>query len=109
MPPFSRPRPAPFFGVRCFTASGVELLALRSGAPVLPFFSVREGPDRHRCVVLPALELERSGDLRVDVRRATARMNRALEDIIRAHPEQWMWSHRRFRRSPDLPAGFYAE
>jgi KDO2-lipid IV(A) lauroyltransferase len=99
---------APLFGARCFTAPGVALLALRSGAPVLPFYTVREGPERHRGVVLPELELERSGDLRRDVARATARANQALEEIIRLHPEQWLWSHRRFRRSPDLPADFYA-
>jgi KDO2-lipid IV(A) lauroyltransferase len=99
---------SPFFGARCFTAPGVALLALRSRAPVFPFYSVREGPDRHRCVLLPEIELERTGNLRADVAAGTARMNQALEQIIRSHPEQWMWSHRRFRRSPDLPADFYA-
>jgi KDO2-lipid IV(A) lauroyltransferase len=99
---------APLFGARCYTAPGVALLALRSGAPVLPFYTLREAPDRHRCVVLPELELPRTGDVRADVARATARMNQALEEIIRSHPEQWLWAHRRFRRSPDLPADFYA-
>ena len=99
---------APLFGARCYTAPGVALLALRSGAPVLPFYTVREAPDRHRCFVLPELELPRTGDVRADVAAATARMNQALEEIIRSHPEQWLWAHRRFRRSPDLPRDFYA-
>ena len=38
---------SPFFGARCFTAPGISLLALRSGAPVLPYYTVREQPDRH--------------------------------------------------------------
>jgi len=100
---------APLFGARCFTAPGAALLALRSQAPVLPFYIVREAPDRHRAVILPELELERTGDVRRDVATATARTNESLEAIIRLHPEQWLWSHRRFRRSPDLPADFYAE
>ncbi len=99
---------APLFGARCFTAPGAALLALRSGAPVLPFYIVREGPDQHRAVVLPEIELARTGDIRRDVATATARTNDALESIIRRHPEQWLWAHRRFRRSPDLPADFYA-
>jgi len=99
---------APFFGARCFTAPGVALLALRTGAPVLPFYVVREAPDRHRAVFLPELPLERTGDLRGDVARATALTNQTLETIIRRHPEQWLWAHRRFRRSPDLPRDFYA-
>lgn len=99
---------APLFGARCFTAPGAALLALRSGAPVLPFYIVREAPDRHRAVFLPELVLERTGDVHRDVATATARTNQTLEAIIRLHPEQWLWSHRRFRRSPDLPADFYA-
>ena len=99
---------SPLFGARCFTAPGVALLALRSGAPVLPFYIMREGTDRHRAVVLPELELHRTGDVRRDVATATARTNQVLEEIIRLHPEQWLWAHRRFRRSPDLPADFYA-
>jgi KDO2-lipid IV(A) lauroyltransferase len=99
---------APLFGARCFTAPGVALLALRSRAPVLPFYIVREAADRHRAVLLPELELARTGDVKRDVAAATARTNDVLEAIIRRHPEQWLWSHRRFRRSPDLPADFYA-
>ena len=99
---------APLFGARCFTAPGVALLALRSKAPVLPFYIVREAPDRHRAVFLPELVLERTGDVRRDVATATTRTNEILETIIRLHPEQWLWAHRRFRRSPDLPADFYA-
>ena len=99
---------SPFFGARCFTAPGIALLALRSGAPVLPFYIVRDGPDRHRGVVLPELELERTGDLRRDIATVTARTNQVLESIIRLDPEQWLWAHRRFRRSPDLPRDFYA-
>jgi KDO2-lipid IV(A) lauroyltransferase len=99
---------SPFFGARCFTAPGIALLALRSRAPVLPCYILREGPDRHRGVVLPELEIERTGDLRRDIATATAHTNQVLESIIRRHPEQWLWAHRRFRRSPDLPRNFYA-
>ncbi len=99
---------SPFFGARCFTAPGIALLALRSGAPVLPFYILREAPERHQAVLLPELELNRTGDVRRDVATATARANQVLEDIIRLQPEQWLWAHRRFRRSPDLPADFYA-
>jgi len=98
---------APFFGVRSSTSPGAALLALRSGAPLLPFYLVRLGRDRHRGVFLPPLEFERSGDHRKDVELATARMNQVLEALIRQHPEQWLWGHRRFRHSPDLPGDPY--
>ncbi len=98
---------APFFGYRCWTAAGIATIALRTGAPVLPGYVIREGPERHVVRFEPPLELPRSGDLRRDIAEGTAVMNAALERIIRAYPEQYMWGHRRFRRSPDLPGNPY--
>jgi KDO2-lipid IV(A) lauroyltransferase len=94
---------APLFGKRCSTTASVATFALRTGAPVVPFYTHRVGADHHRAVLLPRLELAPSGDRERDIERATARCNQVLEGIIRAHPEQWMWAHRRFRHSPDLP------
>ena len=98
----------PFFGVRASTSAGVATLAIRSGAPVVPVYALREAPDRHRIVVIPALETPQTGDRRRDARAATRLYNAVFESIIRRHPEHWMWGHRRFRHSPDLPGDPYA-
>ena len=92
----------PLFGARCATSTGVALLALRTGAPVIPVYSVREAPDRHVVRFEPALEFDPSGDRRRDIESLTAGCNAAIESIIRRYPEQYMWGHRRFRYSPDL-------
>jgi Kdo2-lipid IVA lauroyltransferase/acyltransferase len=97
----------PFLGARASTSLGPALLAIRSGAPIVPAYSMRIGPDHHRMVIRPPLEIPDTGDARKDAELLTARCNTALEEIIRAHPEQWMWSHRRFRHSPDLPGDPY--
>ena len=97
----------PFFGVRASTSLGPAVLALRSGAPVVPVYTVREGPDHHRVVIRPPLETPDTGDRRKDAELLTARCNEVFGEIIRAHPQQWMWSHRRFRHSPDLASDPY--
>ncbi len=97
----------PFFGVRVSTSPGPALIALRAGAPIIPGAFVRIGPDRHRMVFRPALEVPDTGDRRRDAELLTASGNAALEVFIRENPEQWMWSHRRFRHSPDLPTDPY--
>ncbi len=97
----------PFFGVRCSTAAGVALFALRTGAPVLPAYMVRDAPDHHVCTLCPPLNVPRSGDTTRDLEEATSAYNRAYEDIIRRHPEQYMWATRRYRHSPDLPTEPY--
>jgi len=97
----------PFFGVRVSTSPGPALIALRAGAPIVPAACVRIGPDRHRLVIRPPLATPDTGDRREDVERLTAQGNAAIEAFIREHPEQWMWSQRRFRYSPDLAVDPY--
>ncbi len=98
----------PLFGVRCSTSAGLATLALRAGAPVIPVYILRDGPDHHQIVILPALEFRPSGDRKRDIEVLTARCNEVLEELIRRHPEQWIWAHRRFRNSPDVPESVYA-
>ena len=93
----------PFFGVRCATTTGAATLALRTGAPVLPAFIMRDAPDHHTLTLGPPLEPPREGDIKDNIEAATAVFNRAYEDMIRQVPEQYMWATRRFRHSPDLP------
>jgi KDO2-lipid IV(A) lauroyltransferase len=97
----------PLFGRRCSTSVGPAALALRAGAPVLPAYVFRDGPDHHRARIEPPLEPPHTRDRERDIVEYSARMNAALERIIRAHPEQYMWAHRRFRHSPDLEGNPY--
>jgi KDO2-lipid IV(A) lauroyltransferase len=94
-----------FFGVPASSNTGLARLALRTGLPVVPAFLVREGRRaRHRIVVGPPLEIQRTGDREADIRENTRRCQRILEDMIRRHPEHWLWVHKRWRtRPPGLP------
>jgi KDO2-lipid IV(A) lauroyltransferase len=83
------------------------LLALRTGAPIIPAYALRDRPDHHVATLEAPIEPPASGDRQADVTELTARCNRAMEAAIRKHPEQWMWAHRRFRHSPDLPDDLY--
>ncbi|TMB49349.1 MAG: lysophospholipid acyltransferase family protein, partial [Deltaproteobacteria bacterium] len=57
-----------FFGVPASTNSGMARIALRTDAPIVPAFIVREGRSaRHRVHVLPILQVERTGDPAEDV------------------------------------------
>ncbi len=90
-----------FFGVPASTNSGMARIALRTDAPIVPAFIVREGRSaRHRVHVLPILEVERSGDPAEDVRRNTQRFTSVFEEMVRRHPEQWLWMHKRWKTRP---------
>lgn len=78
-----------FFGERTTLPAGPAMLALRSGAPLIPlavYFRPRGG---HHAVVRPPIPAERSGRLRDDIGRITQGLARVFEDLIRAAPEQW--------------------
>ena len=100
---------APFFGVRASTSPGVAMLAVRTGAAVCPAYGYRDENGIHRAQILPALKVQLTGDRKADIEQVTAQCNAALEAIIRQHPEQWLWSNRRFRHSPDLVEDGYTD
>jgi len=99
---------APLFGLRCTTTNAVAAIASSNGAAVLCATGRRVGPDEHLIEISPSLSFERTGDEEADIAAATGVCNGALEERIRAHPEQWLWAHRRFRHSPDLEVNPYA-
>ncbi len=103
----SRSVRVPFFGARVPTGRGLATLSLRTGAPVVPFYITRKDFRHSRMVSLPPIEPVTSGSARPDVEVLTERYNRVIEEIVREHPGQYLWSHKRFRHSPDLPRDVY--
>lgn len=90
-----------FFGLTASTTPGPARLAMLSGAPVVPVFLLREGEsDRHRIVVLPPVEMVKSGNREADVLENTRRCNAVIEDVLRRHPDQWIWFHKRWNTRP---------
>lgn len=77
-----------FFGERTRLPGGPALLALRTGAPLVPCAVYFEGDHCH-AIVLPPLDTERRGRLRADVQRVTQDLADALESLIRRAPQQW--------------------
>ncbi|HXZ12380.1 MAG TPA: lysophospholipid acyltransferase family protein [Candidatus Sulfotelmatobacter sp.] len=90
-----------FFGVPAATTSGLARIALRTQAPVVPGFLIwDEQRRRYRLRFEPAVEMVRTGNEDADVRENTARFTKVIEEHIRAHPEQWLWAHKRWKTRP---------
>ncbi len=97
-----------FFGVSASTTSGLARIALRTDAAVVPGFLCWDSTTRkYRLQFGPAVELVRSGDEDVDVVANTGRFTRVIEDYVRAHPDQWLWVHRRWKTRPPGDAPIY--
>jgi KDO2-lipid IV(A) lauroyltransferase len=90
-----------FLGKKAPTMPGLAVMAIRSGAPVVPAFMIRDGFQKHRLVVKKAVELVLTGDMEKDVEVNMQRFTRVLESMIRQYPDQWVWIHRRWERKRD--------
>lgn len=78
-----------FFGERTTLPAGPAMLALRSGAPLIPLAVYFRPHGGHHAVVRPPIPTEREGRLREDIARITQALAHEFEDLIRAAPEQW--------------------
>lgn len=96
----------PFFGRLAGTVAGPALLALRSGAPLLPVFCTRQPDNTYLFEMLPPLVVQPSEDKERDVREIMARITALIEQQIRKHPSQWLWLHNRWKTRP--PEEMYA-
>lgn len=97
-----------FFGLSASTTAGPARLAMMTGAPILPVFLLREGETEiHRLEIQPPVDLVQSGDRDADVVANTQRCTSVIEDIVRRHPEQWIWFHKRWRTRPLGEAELY--
>jgi len=73
-------------------------MALKFGVPVVAAYSYRVGAGfNYRIHIEPIVEMVRTGDADRDLQENTQRIISILEGFVRAHPEQWLWSHRRWR------------
>jgi KDO2-lipid IV(A) lauroyltransferase len=91
-----------FFGRPAATTTIVAALAVKTGSQVLVGESLLLPDGRYRLVYHPPLAFEpREGEARdAAITRLTQQIARLQEDVIREHPEQWLWLHRRWKTQP---------
>ncbi len=91
----------PFFGKRAATTPAPAVVADRTGAPVFLAVALRNPDGTYRTHIEGPYEMEhQGGGAADDVARFTAMLNGRLEALVRAHPEQWFWMHRRWKTRP---------
>jgi KDO2-lipid IV(A) lauroyltransferase len=90
----------PFFGRPASTTPTLGLLAVRTGAAVLPTFSLPNPDGSYRIVYEPVIDWESTGNRDDDVRRLTEHCTAIIERWVRKHPELWLWIHRRWKTQP---------
>jgi KDO2-lipid IV(A) lauroyltransferase len=88
-----------FFGTLTSTTSIPARLAEKTGCALVPAYCLRTSPGRYEIhaekPVVPDTSLPGWEDT------VTRDLNQVLERQILAHPEQWLWGHRRWKDKPE--------
>lgn len=90
-----------FFGMQAATPAGATVLALKTGAAVVPTY-VHLGEDGVQYMnILPEIPMVITGDEDKDLVYNTQVLTKFIEDVIRKYPDQWVWMHERWKTRPE--------
>jgi KDO2-lipid IV(A) lauroyltransferase len=97
-----------FFGKSACTTTGLARVALHTGAAVVPGYAYwDETIQKYRLRFEPPVELIQTGDTERDVFENTQQFAKVIEEIIRKHPDQWVWVHKRWKTRPKGEPALY--
>jgi len=90
-----------FFGKKAHTPAGPVILAARYGVPIIPVFMHLEKNLTYCVKCYEPIEIVNTGNPKADVIINTQKCSDIYEAVIREHPEQWAWFHRRWKTQPN--------
>lgn len=86
-----------FFGRKASTPAGATVLALKTGAAVIPTY-IHLGEDGlQHMYILPEIPMTITGDEEKDIVFNTQVLTNFIEETIRKYPDQWVWMHERWK------------
>lgn len=99
---------APFMGLQARTSPLAAYIAVRHDVPVFPMLCLPTENDRYRLWIGPNLTEDLpEGDVEAKKLEILTRINAVFEDVIRAQPELWNWTLKRWKSRPEVELGRY--
>jgi len=89
-----------FFNRPASMAQGPVVFGSRTQAAILPSFIWRVGADKHIARAGDPFEIKNTGNKENDIRENSQRIANILEEYVRRFPDQWLWSHKRWKSTP---------
>ena len=89
-----------FFGRPAATPVGATVLAMKTGASVVPTYIYLGADWKQHMHILPEVSMQHTGDEESDMVHNTQVLTTLNEQQIRQHPEQWVWMHERWKTKP---------
>jgi KDO2-lipid IV(A) lauroyltransferase len=89
-----------FFGMPAATPVGATVLAMKTGAAIVPTYVYLGSDWKQHMNILPEIPMVITGDDEKDMVYNTQVLTDFTEGVIRQHPEQWVWMHERWKTKP---------
>lgn len=89
-----------FFGMPAATPAGATVLALKTGASVVPSYNYLAEDGKQHQHLFPEIPMQITGNEENDIVYNTQVLTKFIEDKIRKHPDQWVWMHERWKTKP---------
>ncbi|MDP3920682.1 MAG: lysophospholipid acyltransferase family protein [Candidatus Omnitrophota bacterium] len=83
-----------FFGEAASTTAIPARLALKTGCALVPGACIRKASGKYEITIFPELPVSAKTE---DLISVTKGLNHLLEKQIRENPEQWIWTHKRWK------------
>ena len=89
-----------FFGMPAAAPVGASILAMKTGAAIVPTYIYLGGDGLQHMHILPEIAWTEKGNEEDNMIANTQNYTSFIECVIRQHPEQWVWMHERWKTKP---------
>ena len=87
----------PFFNHKALTTTLPAQLALKYNCDIVPVFLYRNKNDTFDMQLHDPISIDRKLNTEVNKLQITINLNKILEEMILKKPEQWIWTHNRWK------------
>ena len=87
----------PFFNEPAHTTTIPAQLALKYNCKLVPIFLERKGEVNFEMTVHEPYEIQKTENVDGDTKNITLEINQIIEKMIINNPNQWLWSHNRWK------------
>jgi len=92
-----------FFGRKARTPVGPVILALKLDVPIVPMAVIQTREGNYKIFVQEEIKPQAGRTKEENIYHLTQKCTEFLEQVIREYPDQWVWMHKRWLRTPDNP------
>lgn len=86
-----------FFGYPASTPKGPAAFALKTDAPIIMGFIIRQDKKKQKIILEGPVHIQKSNNREEDIKNLTQAYTSLLQEYIRKYPDHWFWPHRRWK------------